>query len=157
MNLHRTLPLALMLGCPQDLDERDLDGGDVELTTEERDAQIEEELLTEMMRTFGDCDAVFEARPTILARCEPYVEMRGHQVVKERPGFLDSNYHIGKWNFCEYQDGRHLDEAYVQGFCKDFLEGDKWKNFIPSGATSHLELEKALREEPQHYSGGSIR
>ena len=146
-----------MLGCPQDLDERDLDGGDVELTTEERDAQIEEELLAEMARTFGSCDVVFDARPNMLASCEPYVEMKGHQVVKGGPGFLNSNYHLGQWDFCEYQDGRHVDDAYVQGFCKDFLAGNNWRGFIPSEATPHLELEKALRGKPQHYSGGNIR
>lgn len=144
----RSVPLLLALGCSQE--EGDLNVP--EPTAQERDTRIEERLRAELTDTLGACDAVFYARPSYYTACPPEVDLKGHQVLQEGKGYVDANYHIGKWTFCEYRDGKHVDDAYVGAYCTDFLKGENWRGHIPTGATSHLNLEEGLEEELPRYS-----
>ncbi len=147
MNL-RSAPLLLALGCSPKEEVLNVP----EPTIQERDSLVEADLRSELINTLGACDAVFDARPSYYTDCPPESDLKGHQVLQEGKGYVDGNYHIGTWTFCEYQDGRHVDDASVKGYCKDFLKGENWRGHIPTGATPQLNLEEGLRKELPKYS-----
>lgn len=148
MSFNQSVPLLFALGCSQE--EGDLNVP--EPTTQERDARIQERLLVELTDTLGACDAVFSAGPSYTTSCSPESDLEGHQVLQEGKGYVDTNYHIGRWTFCEYQDGENVDGASVGAYCKDFLKGENWRGFIPTGATPQLNLEEGLRKDLTRYS-----
>ena len=122
-----------------------------ESTSDERDERIEAELFAELRATFGECEAVFEAHPWV-SRCPKNVDTAAPHELLRSLGFLDENYHSGKWEFCEYKDGQHIDDVYVTGWCTDFVHSNGNPAWHPTVATSDLRFQEALEEKHPSYS-----
>ena len=147
MNL-RSAPLLLALGCSPEEEFLNVP----EPTIQELDIRIEGDLRAELINTLGGCDAVYDTRPSFYTHCPQETSLDGHQILQDGKGVIDPNYHIGKWTFCEYQDGMHVDDTTVTAYCKDFLKGERWRGHIPEEATPFLNLDMGLGKELPKYS-----
>ncbi len=125
------------------------DGKDT--SVEERDEQIEAELKAQMNLSFGKCDALFEAYPSYVADCPDNPDGLGYELLRT-PGSFNGNYNLGRWEFCEYQDGKKLDDVTVRAWCADFVHTNGNPGWLPERVLPDLALEEGLKKELPRYS-----